>query len=123
MATYVGLKEELAKVKGTTFCGLTTRTNVKLKGGKKNPMQGRVTKKMEDANVILFSNTEDSGYVSLVRKRMLAEGKILTLLSPSREHGVYVKVKALSLSTTASIILSVSSFLLVKLLLSRWRRN
>lgn len=75
MATYLGLKQEIDKIKGTTFCGLTTLTAVKLRGGKKNSMQGRVTKKTEDANVILFSNTKDSGYVSLVRKRMIAEGK------------------------------------------------
>jgi hypothetical protein len=75
MATFLGLKKEIEKVKGTTFCGLTTLTAVTLKGGKKNEMQGRVTKKMEDANVMLFSNTEDPGYVSIVRKRMIAEGK------------------------------------------------
>ena len=75
MTTYLGLKQQIDQIKGTTFCGLTTLTSVKLKGGKKNPMQGRVTKKTEDANVILFSNTKDSGYVSIVRRRMISEGK------------------------------------------------
>jgi hypothetical protein len=75
MATFLNLKKEIDKIKGTTFCGITTLTAVKLKGGKKNEMQGRVTKKMEDGNVMLFSNTKDPGYVSIVRKRMIAEGK------------------------------------------------
>jgi hypothetical protein len=75
MTTYLGLKQQIDKIKGTTFCGLSTLTAVKLKGGKKNSMQGRVTKKTEDANVILFSNTKDSGYISMVRRRMVSEGK------------------------------------------------
>jgi hypothetical protein len=75
MHNFETLKEQINGVKGTTFAGLTTLTSVKLKGGKKNAMQGRVTKRTENSNVMLFSNTEDSGYVSMVRKRMVAEGK------------------------------------------------
>lgn len=73
--SYDVLKEQMDTVKGTTFAGLSTLTDVKLKGGKKNPHQGRITKKTIDSNVILFSNTKDSGYVSIIRKRMLSEGK------------------------------------------------
>lgn len=75
MCNFEKIKEQIEGVNGTTFAGLTTLTNVKLKGGKKNPMQGRVTKRTEKANVILFSNTKDNGYVSLIRKRMVSEGK------------------------------------------------
>lgn len=75
MCKFETLKEQVEAVRGTTFAGLNTFTQVKLKGGKKNPMQNRVTKRTERANVMLFSNTKDSGYVSMVKKRMIAEGK------------------------------------------------
>lgn len=75
MIEFDALKEKVESIKGTTFAGLNTVTSVKLKGGKKNPQQGRITKKTVGANIILFSNTQDSGYVSMVRNRMIAEGK------------------------------------------------
>ena len=75
MITYEALKEQIDLVKGTTFAGLTTRTTVKLKGGKKNSQQGRVTKLTEKSNVMLFSNTTTSGYEGMVKRRMVAEGK------------------------------------------------
>lgn len=75
MITYEQLNDVVSKVNGTTFAGLTTRTNVKLKGGKKNPMQDRVTKLTENANVIVYSNAEKSGYADMVKRRMVAEGK------------------------------------------------
>ena len=69
------IKELLESVKGSTFAGLDTLTSVTLKGGKKNPMQNRVTKKTTGANVILFSNTEHNPYEAMVKRRMEAEGK------------------------------------------------
>lgn len=75
MITYEQLNEVVSSVNGTSFAGLTTRTVPKLKGGKKNPMQGRVTKLTEDANVIIYSNSEKSGYADMVKRRMVAEGK------------------------------------------------
>lgn len=75
MITYEKLNEIVSSVKGTTFAGLTTRTSVKLLGGKKNPMQGRVEKLTENSNVIIYSNSEKSGYGEMVKRRMLKEGK------------------------------------------------
>lgn len=75
MINYETLNELVSKVKGTTFAGLTTKTGVKLKGGKKNPMQGRVEKLTENANIMVFSNSEKSGYGEMVKRRMLSEGK------------------------------------------------
>jgi len=60
---------------GGTFVGLDTDTVVKLKGGKKNPMQGRVTKRMTGATVMCFSNTNGSAYDAMVKRRLAAEGK------------------------------------------------
>jgi hypothetical protein len=48
------LKEKIATIKGSTFASLTTLTDVKLRGGKKNPMQGRVTKRVSGSNVMIF---------------------------------------------------------------------
>ena len=46
----------IANLNGATFIGIDTLTAVKLKGGKKNPMQGRVTKVMRNASTMCFSN-------------------------------------------------------------------
>jgi len=75
MITYESLNEIISSIRGTTFAGITTRTQVKLKGGKKNPMQGRVEKLTEDANIIVYSNSEVSGYAAMVKRRMVKEGK------------------------------------------------
>jgi len=75
MINYETLNEVISKVKGTTFAGITTRTQVKLTGGKKNPMQGRVEKLTEDSNIVVYSNAEVSGYGAMVKRRMLKEGK------------------------------------------------
>jgi hypothetical protein len=60
---------------GGTFVGLDTQTLVKLKGGKKNPMQGRVTKRTTGATVMCFSNTNGSAYGAMVKRRLEQEGK------------------------------------------------
>ena len=65
----------LIPLEGGTFVGLDTETQVKLKGGKKNPMQGRVTKRMEGATVMCFSNTDSNAYENMVKRRLVAEGK------------------------------------------------
>jgi hypothetical protein len=72
---YEQLKEIVDNVNGTTFAGIDTITAVKLKGGKKNPMQGRVTKRTVNSNVMIFSNTDNSPYETMVKRRMEEEGK------------------------------------------------
>jgi len=64
-----------ANLAGGTFVGLDSLTQVKLKGGKKNPRQGRVTKLMTDAQVMCFSNSNSNAYENMVRRRLVAEGK------------------------------------------------
>ena len=69
------LTEQLAKVNGSTFIGIDTESIVKLKGGKKNPYQGRMTKVTEGANCMIFCNNSGSAYESMVKRRMEDEGK------------------------------------------------
>ena len=69
------IKAAFDALAGGTFVGMDTETPVKLKGGKKNPQQGRVTKAMTGATVMCFSNTNGSSYNAMVQRRLEAEGK------------------------------------------------
>lgn len=62
-------------LEGGTFVGMDTVTDVKLTGGKKNPQQGRVTKRMTGAQVMCFTNSKTNAYDAMVRRRLEAEGK------------------------------------------------
>lgn len=62
-------------VNGATFITIDTETNVKLKGGKKNIQQGRVTKRVTGSNVMVFQNKKTNGYDSMVKRRLEKEGK------------------------------------------------
>ncbi len=64
----------LQNVTGASFMGISTETNETLKGGKKNPLQGKVTKTMEGGNVIIFTNTNKNGYEGMVKRRLEKEG-------------------------------------------------
>jgi hypothetical protein len=66
----------IQNVNGASFIGLDTLTEVKLTGGKKNPQQGRVTKRMVGASVMVFTNKNTNGYEAMVQRRLLAEGKM-----------------------------------------------
>ena len=72
----------LSGVRGSSFIGLSTKTVPVLAGGRKNPMQGRVTKIMEGANGQVFTNTNVNGYENKVNRRLEAEGKEAFELSP-----------------------------------------
>jgi len=63
------------KVNGATFITIDTVTDVKLTGGKKNPFQGRVTKRVTGSNVMVFQNKNSNGYENMVRRRLEKEGK------------------------------------------------
>lgn len=65
----------LSNLKGGTFVGMDTETVPTLKGGKKNPMQGRVRKLMKGATVMVFSNAETNAYEAMVKRRLQQEGK------------------------------------------------
>ena len=65
----------LKQLNGAAFASIDTVTEVKLKGGKKNPMLGRVTKHCSGSNVLLSSNLSKSYYETMVQKRLVKEGQ------------------------------------------------
>lgn len=69
------LIEILGTVSGCTFVGIDTTTNVKLTGGRKNEMQGRVTKRTTGIKAFAFGNSGTNGYENMVNRRRAAEGK------------------------------------------------
>lgn len=69
------LIQAVAAINGATFVGMDTHTDVPLKGGRKNPMQGRVTKRMLGATVMSFQNKNFSAYEAMVKRRLVAENK------------------------------------------------
>lgn len=72
---YATAQTALAALAGGTFVGMDTETAVTLLGGKKNPQQGRVTKRHTGARVMCFSNTRGSAYDKMVKRRLADEGK------------------------------------------------
>ncbi|MDV7396332.1 hypothetical protein RZS08_33365, partial [Arthrospira platensis SPKY1] len=68
-------KSVFDQLEGGTFVGMDTETSVVLKGGQKNPQQGRITKQMTGATVMCFSNTNGSAYDAMVKRRLEQEGK------------------------------------------------
>lgn len=69
------LMAALANVSGASFISIDTLTTETLTGGKKNPMQGRVTKKTVGASVMVFQNKTTNAYENMVNRRLAAEGK------------------------------------------------
>lgn len=72
---YATLIASVSAINGATFVGIDTRTNVTLTGGRKNPQQGRVTKRMIGARVMAFTNQTINAYEAMVQRRLVAEGK------------------------------------------------
>lgn len=62
-------------VNGASFVSLDTETTPTLKGGKKNPHQGRVTKRITGSQVMVFQNKTTNGYANMVARRLETEGK------------------------------------------------
>ena len=71
------IQELMKNVNGSTFISINTDTPVTLKGGKKNPMQGRVNKVVIGSNVMVFQNKTTNAYENMVNRRLLAEGKAM----------------------------------------------
>ena len=67
--------EAVSNIKGASFLGIDTNSIVTLKGGKQNPMQGRVHKVTRGANVMCFQNKHSNGYDNMVRRLLEKEGK------------------------------------------------
>jgi len=68
------LDEAIGHITINAIVGITTETPVTLTGGKKNPMQGRVVKRLLSGNVILLCNRESNGYENMVKRRLEKEG-------------------------------------------------
>lgn len=68
------LLNAVKNISGGTFIGLDTLTDVKLTGGKKNPQQGRVKKRMTGATVMAFTHEKGNAYEAMVHRRLEAEG-------------------------------------------------
>ena len=68
------LEQLIEQVNGATFISIDTETTPKLPGGKKNPNQGRITKVMTGANVMVFQNKSVNGYEAMVNRRLEKEG-------------------------------------------------
>lgn len=62
-------------VNGGTFVSIDMKTVPTLRGGKKNPMLGRVEKLVEGAQVMVFQNKTGSAYGNMVQRRLEKEGK------------------------------------------------
>lgn len=69
------LREIFTNVNGASFVGLDTESKVTLKGGKKNPQQGRITKRTIGSSVMVFTNKESNSYENMVQRRLIEEGK------------------------------------------------
>jgi hypothetical protein len=65
----------MQNVSGASFVGFDSLTPVTLTGGRRNPLQGRVTKQMTGARVMVFQNKNVNGYEAMVQRRLAAEGK------------------------------------------------
>lgn len=71
----MNLREIVNGIQGCEFAAIDTETAVTLRGGKSNPLQGRVTKRQIGGRVMIFSNQNINGYAAMVERRLTAEGK------------------------------------------------
>lgn len=62
-------------VNGATFISITTSTDPRLTGGKKNPHKGKVRKVQVGSNVMVFQNKNTNAYENMVKRRLEKEGK------------------------------------------------
>jgi hypothetical protein len=69
------LRSIFSNVNGASFVAIDTETVVPLKGGKSNPMKGRVTKQVTGSSVMVFQNKNTNAYEAMVQRRLTAEGK------------------------------------------------
>jgi hypothetical protein len=60
--------------RGTNFIGFDMKTDIALRGGKANPMQGRVSRIHEGFSGMIFSNKDSSAYENMVNRRRALVG-------------------------------------------------
>lgn len=86
----ITIRDIFETVNGASFISIDTITDVKLAGGKKNPLQGRVSKKVVGSNVMVFQNKNGSAYESMVNRRLAKEGKSATFEVGPRVWGTRI---------------------------------
>jgi hypothetical protein len=64
------IADVFANLNGNSFVGLDTEVVPTLKGGKSNPMKGRVTKRTKGSRVQVFQNKNGSAYGAMVHRRL-----------------------------------------------------
>lgn len=108
MATQMhNVKTVLAALRGVSFIGLDMETVVPLKGGKKNEMQGRVTKRVTGSTVLIAQNKNTNTYQNMVRNRIAGEllasatakadegkGMLVDILTPAELDELSAKIEA-----------------------------
>lgn len=77
-------------VHGGTIISMDTETIPKLTGGQKNPDQGRITKVMAGANVMVFQNKMTNAYENMVKRRLQLEGKATDFVVGPRQWGTRI---------------------------------
>lgn len=63
------LINSFSQIRNNAIGSITMETSVKLTGGKKNPMQGRITKKSSGGSVMFFGNSKSNGYANMKNRR------------------------------------------------------
>jgi hypothetical protein len=107
MAQIHNVATVLAALRGVSFIGLDMETVVPLKGGKKNEMQGRVTKRVTGSTVLVAQNKNTNTYQNMVRNRIAGElladaankaeegkGLLVDLLTPAELDELSAKIEA-----------------------------
>jgi len=85
------LNPEMSGINGASFIGIDTATTVKLTGGKKNEMQGKVIKNTIGSSVMVFQNKNSNGYSNMVQRRLEQEGKSANFEVKPRTWGIRVE--------------------------------
>ena len=65
----IQLINSLSQVRNNAIGSIDMETTVKLTGGKKNQMQGRITKKTTGGSVMFFGNSKSNGYANMKNRR------------------------------------------------------
>lgn len=103
------IKDVLDTLRGVSFIGLDIETLVKLKGGRKNPMQGRVTKRVTGSTVLICQNKTTNTYQNMVRNRLA--GQFLAEAVAKAEESKALLLDILSPTELAELALKIESAL------------